>query len=143
MRRAALLNWYTEGMRLSRLVLLGVLVVVILGTLFSRRCGEDGRRAVRVEEGRVIVTNLSDQAWSEIDVWLNRWYRAQAPALSPGQRLEIPLRVFVAGPGRNFDPAASAAVSIQVTAKSVDGSDVRLTWRERKGDDHGEAEVRD
>ena len=119
-------------MRLSRLVLLGVLVVVVVGTLFSRRCGDDTRRAITVEEARVVVTNLTDQAWSDVDVWLNTWYRAQAPALAPGQRLEIPLRVFVAGYGQHFDSSVRAPVGIEVTAKAADGSPVKLTWGEGK-----------
>ncbi len=117
-------------MRVSRFLLLGVLVVVVLGTLFSRRCGDDTRRAIAVGDGRVVVTNLTGQAWSDVDVWLNTWYRAQAPALAPGQRLEIPLRVFVAGYGQHFDTRARGPAGIEVTAKASDGSPVTLTWGE-------------
>ena len=118
-------------MRVSRLLLLGVLLVVVLGTLFSRRCGDDSRSAIAVQEGRVVVTNLTGQAWSIVDVWLNTWYRAQAPALAPGQRLEIPLRVFVAGYGQHFDSSLRGGpVGIEVTAKAADGSAVTLTWGE-------------
>lgn len=117
-------------MRLARWLLFGVLAVVILGTLFSRRCGDDTRRAIVVQEGRIVVTNLTDRAWSDIDVWLNTWYRAQAPALAPGQRLEIPLRVFVGGYGQHFDARARGPVGIEVTAKAADGSPVRVTWGE-------------
>jgi hypothetical protein len=117
-------------MRLSRFLLLGVLAVVILGTLFSRRCGDETRQAIAVREGRVVVTNLTRQGWSDVDVWLNTWYRAQAPGLAPGQRLEIPLHVFVAGYGQPFDASVRGAVGIEVTAKAGDGSPVTLTWGE-------------
>lgn len=117
-------------MRLSRFLLIGVLMAVVVATLLTRRCGDDTRRAIAVQEGRVVVTNLTGQAWSDVEVWLNTWYRAQAPALAPGQRLEIPLRVFVAGYGQHFDAAVRAPVGIEVTAKAADGSLVTLTWGE-------------
>jgi hypothetical protein len=108
--------------------LLVVLAVVIAWTLLSRCPGGDSRQAIRVEENRVVITNLTGQAWSDVEVWLNTWYRAQAPALEPGQRLEIPLRVFASGPGTQFDPRARGPVGILVSARAADGSDVELTW---------------
>ncbi len=123
-------NWYTEAMRFSRLVLVGVLLVVALWTLLSGRCGRDTRRDIAVEEGRVVVTNLTGQRWSDIDVWLNTWYRAQAPALEPKQRLEIPLRVFVNGHGQHFEAHLRGPVGIEVTARAADGSAITLTWGE-------------
>ncbi len=117
-------------MRLSRLVLVGVLVAVVLWTLLSGRCGDDRRSGIAVEENRVVVTNLTGQRWSDIDVWLNTWYRAQAPALEPNQRLEIPLRVFVTGHGQHFDPRVRGPVGIELTARAADGSAVTLTWGE-------------
>ncbi|MBP1635193.1 MAG: hypothetical protein H6Q10_1767 [Acidobacteria bacterium] len=119
-----------NALRLSRLALFGVLAVGVLGTLLSRRCADDTRRPIVVDEGRVVITNLTGQTWTDVDVWLNTWYRAQAPALAPGQRLEIPLRVFTAGPGRTFDARARAPVGIEVSAKASDGSPVTLTWGE-------------
>lgn len=117
-------------MRVSRLLLPGVLLAVALGTVFSRQCSDDTRPAIAVQEGRIVVTNLTGQAWSNVDVWLNTWYRAQAPALAPGQRLEIPLRVFVAGYGQHFDASVRGPVGVEVTAKAADGSPVTLAWGE-------------
>ena len=117
-------------MRLSLRVLLVALGVVIVWTLVSRCPGPDSRQAIRVEESRVVVTNLTGQAWSDVEVWLNTWYRAQAPALEPGQRLEIPLRVFASGPGRQFDPRTRGPVGVLVSARAADGSEVELIWGE-------------
>jgi len=115
-------------MRLSRYVLLLVLVVVVGASLLPRFCQSDERRAIRVEESRVVVTNLTGTAWSDVTVWLNDYYRAQAPKLAPEQRLEVPLDVFVAGWGQRFDPHRYAAVGIEVTARGADGTSVAFTW---------------
>lgn len=120
--------------RLSRLVLVAAVAAVLLYSLAFRSCGEDNRRPIRVEENRVVITNMTDDEWTGVEVWVDRWYRAQAPALAPGQRLDIPLRVFVAGYGQHFDPARRAPTGIEVNARAPDGSAVRLTWGEgRKG----------
>ena len=120
------------SMRLSRNLLLAVLALVVAGTLFARFCRNDDRRAIRVEENRVVVTNLTGTAWSDVTIWLNHYYRAQAPALAPDQRLEVPLHVFVAGRGQRFEPQRAAPVGIEVTARGADGSSVTLTWGEGK-----------
>ena len=118
--------------RLSTLVLLIVLAVVVAVTLMARGCGDDTREAIRVDEQRVVITNLTGQPWSNIEVWLNTWYRAQAPSLEPNQRLEIPLQVFVAGPGRHFERGGEGPTGILLTARARDGSPVQLVWGEGK-----------
>jgi hypothetical protein len=115
-------------MRWSRNVLLLVLAVVVVGTLLARFCRSDERQAIRVDETRVVVTNLTKTPWSDVTIWLNDYYRAQAPALAPDQRLEVPLRVFAAARGQRFEPHRAAPAGIEVTARAADGSPVTLTW---------------
>lgn len=115
-------------MRRSRRVLIAVLVLVVAASLWSRMCRTSDRQAIRVDEGRVVVTNLTGMAWSDVDVWLNDFYRAQAPALAPDQRLEVPLGVFVAAYGRKFDAIHEAPVGIEVTARGADGRPITVTW---------------
>lgn len=115
-------------MRVSRLVLLAVLLLVAGTSLVARFCRSDQRQAIRVEENRVVVTNLTGTPWSDVDLWLNDHYRAQAPSLAPDQRLEVPLGVFVAGFDRHFDPRRQAPSGVEVTARGADGRAIKLAW---------------
>ena len=81
-----------------------------------------------VEGSRVTVTNTTETAWTDVEIWLNDYYRGQVPQLAPGQRLDIPIRRFVAGFGQNFDPAKQAPYGLELTAKGADGKPVVLTW---------------
>jgi hypothetical protein len=120
------LRWY-------RWVVLAALVLVAGATLLTGRCRPDSREAIRVEEGRVVVTNLTGTAWSDVEVWLNGRYRAMARELRPDQRLEVPLDVFVAGYGQRFEPHRQEAAGLEVTARDEKGERITLTWGAGRG----------
>lgn len=115
-------------MRALRLVLLVCVLAAAGYTLFQGRCRPVQVEPIRVGEGRVVVTNLTQAAWSDVEVWLNDSYRAQAKSLAPGQRLEIPLGVFVAGFGQTFDPSRQSPRGVRVSAGTADGARVSVTW---------------
>jgi hypothetical protein len=48
--------------------------------------------------------------------------------LLPGQRLDVPIGVFIAGWGQRFDPRKQSPFGVEVDAKGSDGKPVRLTW---------------
>ena len=110
-----------------RRVLAGALIAgVLIGAL---ACSKEEPRPVRVGTDRVTVINLTDTAWRDVDVWLNDHYRVQARELVPGQRLEIPLTVFVAAFGQKFDPKKQVPSGIEVNAVAADGKPVTIVWR--------------
>jgi hypothetical protein len=98
---------------------------LLLGAL---ACTGEEPRPIRVGIDRITVINLTGTAWRDVDVWLNDHYRVQAPELAPGQRLEVPLRVFVAGFGQQFDPKKQIPFGIEVDAVGADGKPVKLVW---------------
>jgi hypothetical protein len=114
-------RWY-------RWVALAALPFVVGALLLSRHCRPDNREAIRVEEGRVVVTNLTGTAWSDVEIWLNDHYRAQARELRPDQRLEVPLDVFVAAYGQRFQPHRQEAAGLEVTAHNAEGERITLIW---------------
>ncbi len=103
-------------------------LVIALVAVALAGCAEDEKRPIAVASGRITVINMTGVTWAGVDVWLNDYYRAQAPQLLPGQRLDVPIGVFVAGLGQRFDPKKQAPVGIEVTATGSDGKPVRLTW---------------
>jgi hypothetical protein len=106
--------------------------LLLTGLLLLACCGacQDDRQPIVVTNDKVTVTNLSDAAWTDVEVWLNDHYRVQAPALAPGQRLDVPIRVFIAGFGQRFDPKRQAPFGVEVDARDPQGKPVRLIWRQ-------------
>ena len=115
-------------MRSWRILLLSAVLATALVAAWLWVGGEDQREAIRVEENRVVVTNLSDGDWTNVEVWLNDWYRAQAPLLAAGGRLDIPFAAFMAGYDRRYDPVRQPPFGVAVTARAGDGSEVKLSW---------------
>jgi hypothetical protein len=107
-------------------VLAGVLVTAVL--VGALACKKEEPNPVRVGADRVTVINLTGTAWRNVDIWLNDHYRAQARDLAPGQRLEIPLGVFVAAFGQRFDSKKQVPSGIEVDAVAADGTPVTVVW---------------
>jgi hypothetical protein len=106
--------------------LAGVLVTAVL--IGVTACNTEKPNPVRVGTDRVTVINQTGAAWRNVDVWLNDHYRAQARDLAPGQRLEIPLGVFVAALGQRFDSKKQVPSGIEVDAVAADGTPVKVVW---------------
>ena len=119
---------YSGPVRSSRVLLLSAVLAIALAVSVFWVGGEDRREAIRVEEDRVVVTNLGKSDWSDVEVWLNDWYRARTPRVTAGQRLDVPFNAFTAGYDRPYDPARQPPFGVEVTARGSDGSQVRLSW---------------
>jgi hypothetical protein len=114
--------------RSSRIVLLSIALGIAAAVAVLWVGGEDRREPIRVEENRVVVTNLGETDWSGVEIWLNDWYRAQAPRVVAGQRLDVPFTAFLAAYDRPYDPARQPPLGVEVTARGDDGSAVKLIW---------------
>ena len=114
---------------MRRRLLFSVAAVALAAAVFyPRACSDVEQRSIVVDAGRVTVINLTGTAWRDVEVWLNDHYRAQARELVPGQRLEIPLGVFVAAFGQKFDPKKQIPSGIEVNAVAADGKPVTIVW---------------
>ena len=115
-------------MRTRTTLLLAIVFAIVVAVALMWVGGEDKREAIRVEEDRVVVTNMGESPWTDVEIWLNDWYRAQVPELKAGQRLDVPLTAFMAGYDRRYEPARQPPFGVEVTARGEDGGEVRLTW---------------
>ncbi len=108
--------------RLAVACLVTALVVVLAA------CFVEEPQPIVVAQDRISVINMTSATWTDVDVWLNDHYRAQAQQMLPGQRLDVPIGVFIAGWGQRFDRKKQAPFGVEVTAEGSDGKPVRLTW---------------
>ena len=73
-------------------------------------------------EGNLLtIDNRTKQEWSNVEVWLNTYYRITAKSIPPGGRLQAPLDMFVAGLGQRFDFRRAQIRDLRLTAKLPDG----------------------
>ena len=104
-------------------------MLAVAACAFLPSCSvQDTPPPIQVRATDLIVVNQSKGAWSGVEVWVNDHFRGVAPSLQAGQQLVVPLNALQAAYGQRFDPHRQTVFGVLVTARSMDGSDVRLTW---------------
>jgi hypothetical protein len=105
-----------------------VLCLVTLVTVLGSACRKPPE-PIQVERGRVSILNQTPDDWVDVEVRVNRYYLAKAPGLKASGRLDAPLNRFQGGFGRYLDQNREQVRRIDVTARTVDGRPVTLTWQ--------------
>jgi hypothetical protein len=83
---------------------------------------------ITVQGDVVTVDNQTDEAWLDVEVWVNDHYRVTLPRLAPRGRFHAPLGTFVAGFGQRFDIRRQRVSGIEVTARTETGAGVTKIW---------------
>ena len=81
-----------------------------------------------VEEGSVVVQNLTGDDWKKVVVVVNDHYTGGTPFLAAGGRLNAPLSQFQTGLGYKYDRGRMSVFKVEVTATDTDGKPVRILW---------------
>lgn len=102
-------------------------MLALAAALASASCRERPE-PLRVERGAIIVSNLTPDTWTDIEVWLNGYYLARAATLQPGGRLDAPLIRFQNGYGRYFDPKREPIREVKATARTSSGRRLEFRW---------------
>jgi hypothetical protein len=101
------------------------LVLLAVATATGCRVPPD---PIVVTADQISIFNATDEPWVDVDLSVNRYYRARLPRLEPGGRFDAPLRRFQGGFGRYFDPARERVREVRVTATTAAGVAVDLRW---------------
>ena len=88
---------------------------------------------IRQRGAWIVVENQTKQAWRDVSVTVNSYYRGVSPTLSPGGRLEAPLSGFVTGLGQRFNTSREHIARVEVRATDAAGNPVALDWDEKTG----------
>ena len=72
------------------------------------------------------VDNRSSRDWTNVEIWLNTYYRVTTSSVPAGGRLQAPLDTFVAGFGQRFDFHRMMVRDLRLTAKLPDGTPFEL-----------------
>jgi hypothetical protein len=105
-----------------------VIAAVVAGSLVAVPACSVPKDPIIVEEGMVMVENLTAREWRNVRITVNDHFGGGAPVLLPGGRLNAPLSQFQTGLGQKFDRGRQSVFKVEVTATEPDGTPVKLTW---------------
>jgi len=74
----------------------------------------------------LMVENQSGRDWTNVEIWLNTYYRSTTSSIPAGARAQAPLDTFVDGYRRPFNVARTTPWSLRLTAKLPDGQTFEL-----------------
>jgi hypothetical protein len=104
-----------------------VLAAAALVTISSTGCYKAPEEALKLEGNMLTVSNVSDEEWTHVEIWLNRNFRMITPSIPPGKRFQASLDTFVTGFGQRFNFKRMQVKDVRLMAKLPDGKPVELT----------------
>ena len=76
-------------------------------------------------DGRILtVDNQTSSDWTNVEIWINRYYRVTVPKIAARSRFQVPLDAFVSGYSQRFDIYKAVIKDLQLTATQSDGTPV-------------------
>jgi hypothetical protein len=107
-----------------RRVLSGAPMAVLV--LIVAACSKPEVDPLKLDRNQVTIDNRTDHDWTDVEIWINRQYRAKAPKIVKGQRLHAPLNLFVTGYGQRFNFSRQQITDVRLNAKRPDGTPFEL-----------------
>jgi hypothetical protein len=101
-------------------------------------CAKPEVEPIQLDGIRLTVDNRTDQDWTDVEMWINRYFRLKVPKIRKGQRFQAQLDSFVSGYGRRFEFERIQIKDLRVNAKAADGTLIELR-KEMTGDPLTEA----
>ena len=96
------------------------MLLVIGGTLFAG-CYKPPPEVLTLKGNLLTVDNRTRSDWTNVEVWLNTYYRITTKSIPAGGRVQAPLDMFVAGFGQRFNFNRMQVRALRLTAKLPDG----------------------
>ena len=107
----------------TRVLLVGVAIAamaVVAG------CSKPPQDPLTLDGNLLTVDNRSSREWSNVEIWLNTYYRVTTKSIPAGGRFQVPLDAFVAGFGQRFNFRRMQIVDLRLSAKLPDGQPIEL-----------------
>ena len=101
------------------------LVVTAFATI-GAGCSKSAPDPFQLERNLLTVDNRSSSDWTQVEIWLNTYYRVTTLSIPAYGRFQAPLDTFVAGFGQRFDYHRAQVVDLRLTAKLSDGTPLQL-----------------
>lgn len=107
----------------SPILRLGALACAVA---IAASCQKIPTEPLKLDGNLLTVDNRTSEEWSNVEIWLNTYYRVTARSIPAGGRFQAPLDMFVAGLGQRFDMRRAQIHTLRLTAKLPDGTPLEL-----------------
>ena len=107
-------------------------LAVALWCVAASRCSNPLPEPLQLERNRLTVLNTSKDEWTNVEIWLNRYFQARVPSIAAGGRLDAPLDRFMSGYGQPFDYRRIQVTELTLTARRPDGTPLELKMKFQK-----------
>lgn len=97
-----------------RKVALGLPIAFVLA--LAAACSGPQPEPMLLEGNLLTVDNRTSHDWTDVEIWLNTYYRITTAAIPAGGRFQAPLDVFVAGFGQRFNFHSTQVNDLRLTA---------------------------
>jgi hypothetical protein len=103
-----------------RIVLAAILSAAAAG------CSGPPKEPITLDRGILTIDNRTGQAWSNVEIWINQYYRVTVSTIPPGGRFQTPLGSAVSGFGQRFDFNRMQVKDVRLDARLPDGKPLEL-----------------
>jgi len=103
--------------------------IIALSVLSLAGCAACAPRAadpLQLDRNILTVDNRSSSDWSDVEIWLNHYFRLTAKSIPAKSRFQAPLDTFVAGFGQRFNFHSMQLKDLRLTAKLPDGKPLEI-----------------
>ena len=101
----------------------------MVAALATAGCRKLPAEPLTLERNMLTVDNQSSRDWTNVEVWLNTYFRVTTSSVRAGSRFQAPLDTFVAGFGQRFDFHRMQVRDLRLIAKLPDGTPIELKKR--------------
>jgi hypothetical protein len=89
-------------------------------------CSSTPKDPLQLDRNILTVDNRTSSDWTNVEIWLNTYYRITTHSIPAKTRFQAPLDTFVAGFGQRFDFRRAQVKDLRLTGKLPDGQTFEL-----------------
>src|SRR5712692_1301123 len=95
--------------------------IVLLACVLAARCSKPPVDPLQLDRNMLTVDNRTSTDWTNVEIWLNTYYRVTVRSIPKKRRFYAPLDTFVTGFGQRFDFRRAQVRDLRLTATLPDG----------------------
>ena len=103
-----------------------VLNALLAACLLVAGCSKPPAEPLQLDRNILTVDNRTSDDWTNVEIWLNTYYRVTVRSIPSVSRFQAPLDTFVAGFGQRFDYRRTPIRDLRLTATLPDGKPIEI-----------------
>ncbi len=101
-------------------------VTAALAAVLGAGCSGRPKDPIQLDRNQLTIANDSRQDWSNVEIWLNTYFRVTTASIPAGSRFQTTLDAFVSGFGQRFDFRRTQVKDLRLTATLPGGQPLEI-----------------